>query len=93
MIAMGYGTLPIVRETGGLQDSVIPYNQYTGEGTGFRFSQASADDLKNCVLAVTQLYRDEPDTWKQLQAQAMAQDFGWKTSAAEYLSVYQQLLS
>jgi starch synthase len=93
MIAMGYGTLPIVRETGGLRDSVIPYNQYTGEGTGFRFSQASAQDLKNCVLAVVELYRQEPDTWKQLQAQAMAQDFGWKASAKEYLSVYQQILS
>jgi starch synthase len=93
MIAMGYGTLPIVRETGGLRDSVTPYNRYTGEGTGFRFSQASAQDLKNCVLAVADLYRQEPDTWRQLQAQAMAQDFGWKASAKEYLTVYQQILS
>lgn len=93
MISMAYGTLPLVRETGGLKDSVIPYNKNTGEGTGFSFKNASSDELKDCILTATALYRDNPEAWQQLQSQAMAQDFGWKASAKKYMAVYRQILA
>lgn len=92
MIAMGYGTLPIVRETGGLRDSVIPYNQYTGEGTGFRFSRPDSDDLRDCVCYALDVYENHKDAWHQLQVQAMEQDFGWKKSARKYLRIYRKVL-
>ena len=92
MIAMGYGTLPIVRETGGLRDSVVPYNQYTGEGTGFRFSRPDCWDLRDCVLYALDVYKNHKDAWEKLQAQAMSQDFGWKKSARKYMSVYRKVL-
>lgn len=92
MIAMAYGTLPLVRETGGLKDSVIPYNQYTGEGTGFSFRNPDGQELKNCILAATDVYRNEKAAWQQLQKQAMAQDFSWKQSANEYRKLYRQLI-
>ena len=92
MIAMGYGTLPLVRETGGLKDSVIPFNQYTGEGTGFSFRNPSGEELKNCIHAALTVYREQPDAWAGLQRQAMAQDFSWKRSAKKYLDIYQTIL-
>ncbi len=92
MIAMGYGTLPIVRETGGLKDSVIPYNQYTGKGTGFRFSRPDSDDFQACIFYALDVFAHHPDAWRQLQSQAMAQDFGWKKSARKYLSIYRTVL-
>lgn len=92
MIAMGYGTLPLVRETGGLKDSVIPYNQYTGEGTGFSFRNPSGEELKNCVHTALTVYREQPDAWAGLQRQAMAQDFSWKRSAKKYLDIYRTIL-
>lgn len=92
MIAMGYGTLPVVRETGGLKDSVIPYNQYTGAGTGFSFCNPSGEELKNCVLTALDVYHSHPDAWHQLQKQAMEQDFGWKTSARQYMDIYRKIL-
>ncbi len=92
MIAMGYGTLPVVRETGGLKDSVIPYNQYTGAGTGFSFCNPSGEELKNCVLTALDVYHSHPDAWHQLQKQAMEQDFGWKASARQYMDIYRKIL-
>ncbi len=91
MISMAYGTLPLVRETGGLKDSVIPYNQYTGEGTGFSFRNPSDQELKNCILSAVDVYRNHPEAWQQLQSQAMAQDFGWKASAKQYMKVYRKI--
>lgn len=91
MIAMAYGTLPVVRETGGLKDSVIPYNKFTGEGNGFSFRNANPQELEHCVLSAAALYRDNKDAWASLQQQAMAQDFGWKASAKQYLSIYRSL--
>lgn len=93
MISMGYGTLPLVRETGGLKDSVKPYNQFTGEGTGFSFASARPDDLYHCIMNAVAVYRDNPDAWKQLQKQAMAEDFGWGASAKSYIAVYEQILA
>ncbi len=91
MIAMAYGTLPVVRETGGLRDSVIPYNKFTGQGTGFGFRNPAPQELEQCLLTAAALYREEPETWRSLQLQAMAQDFGWKASAKQYLSIYKKL--
>jgi starch synthase len=91
MIAMAYGTLPIVRETGGLRDSVTPYNKYTGEGTGFSFRNVSTQELEDCIHAALRLYWDEPETFEALQHQAMAQDFGWKNSAKQYMSIYRKI--
>ena len=92
MIAMGYGTLPVVRETGGLKDSVIPYNQYTGEGTGFSFRNPSGEELKNCILSALEVYRTQPEVWQRLQMQAMAQDFSWKNSAKQYLNIDRKIM-
>ncbi len=88
MIAMRYGTLPVVRETGGLKDSVIPYNQYTGEGTGFSFSNIEKGDLLWALRRAAGLYREEPKTWKALQKNAMTADFSWDRSARDYEEVY-----
>lgn len=92
MIAMAYGTLPIVRETGGLRDSVTPYNKYTGEGTGFSFRNVSAQDLEDCINRAIRLFWDEPDTFDALRLSAMAKDFGWKASAKQYMTIYRKLL-
>ncbi len=92
MIAMAYGTLPIVRETGGLRDSVIPYNKYTGEGCGFSFRNVSAQELEQCIETALSLYREDKSAWHALMRQAMGRDFGWSASAASYLSLYRKLL-
>ena len=91
MISMAYGTLPLVRETGGLRDSVEPYNKYTGEGTGFSFRNPSSQELQNCIFTALELYRNDSQAWKNLQLQAMARDFGWKTSAREYMKLYRKI--
>lgn len=92
MIAMRYGTLPIVRETGGLRDSVIPYNQYTGEGTGFSFTNYNAHEMKDTVERAVQVYREEPEVWTGLMRNAMAADFGFERSAEEYARLYIDIL-
>jgi starch synthase len=91
MIAMAYGTLPVVRETGGLKDSVIPYNKYTGQGTGFGFRNPNSQELEQCVLTAVDLYHQDKAAWESIQRQAMAQDFGWKASAKQYMSIYRKL--
>ncbi len=92
MIAMRYGTLPLVRETGGLRDSVVPYNKYTGQGTGFGFRNPNSQELEDCLLTACALYRENPEAWTELQHQAMAQDFSWKSSARQYTDIYKKLL-
>ena len=88
IIAMRYGTLPIVRETGGLKDTVIPYNEFTGEGTGFSFSNFNGDEMGDAVFRAARLYWDNRDAWNQLVTQAMSQDFSWTRSADKYLDLY-----
>ena len=88
IIAMRYGTLPIVRETGGLKDTVIPYNEYTGEGTGFSFSNFNGDEMGDAVFRAARLFWDNRDAWNQLVTQAMSQDFSWTRSADKYLDLY-----
>ena len=88
IIAMRYGTLPIVRETGGLKDTVIPYNEFTGEGTGFSFSNFNGDEMGDAVFRAARLFWDNRDAWNQLITQAMSQDFSWTRSADKYLDLY-----
>ncbi len=88
IIAMRYGTLPIVRETGGLKDTVIPYNEFTGEGTGFSFSNFNGDEMGDAVFRAARLFWDKRDAWNQLVTQAMSQDFSWTRSADKYLDLY-----
>ena len=91
MISMRYGTLPVVRETGGLRDSVQPYNQFTGEGTGFSFANMNADEMAGCLLNACEVFWTNPEAWKKLQLQAMAEDFSWRRAADEYLDLYHSL--
>lgn len=91
MIAMRYGTLPVVRETGGLKDSVTPYNKYTGDGNGFSFTNYNAQDLLNTLRFATDIYRNEPEHWRKIIKQAMEADFSWDRSAKEYVDIYQSL--
>lgn len=91
MIAMRYGTLPVVRETGGLRDTVAPYNQFTGEGTGFTFANFNGDEMGDAVFRGARLYWDDHAAWDQLVQNAMAADFSWVRSADEYMNLYHNL--
>ena len=88
IIAMRYGTLPIVRETGGLKDTVQPYNEFTGEGTGFSFTNFNGDEMGDAVFRAARLFWDNREAWNQLATQAMSQDFSWTRSADKYLDLY-----
>ncbi len=92
LYGLRYGALPIVRETGGLKDSVVPYNKYTGEGTGFSFANYNAHELLYTVQAAVKLYQEDPAAWETLVKRAMAQDFSWSASAEKYMAMYSQLL-
>lgn len=91
MIAMCYGTLPVVRETGGLRDTVAPYNQFTGEGTGFTFANFNGDEMGDAVFRGARLYWDDHAAWDHLVQNAMAADFSWVRSADEYMNLYHNL--
>ena len=93
MISMRYGTLPVVRKTGGLADSVIPFNKFTGEGTGFCFQNFNAHELLFTVKDACRLYREDPATWRVLQSRAMDQDFSWRASALQYRKLYRSLFA
>ncbi len=92
MIAMEYGTLPLVRETGGLKDTVIPYNAATGEGNGFSFANYSPDDLLHVLRGAVALYNDNPKAWKAMQKAGMTTDWSWKNAASHYIELYQNIL-
>lgn len=91
MIAMRYGTLPIVRETGGLKDTVIPYNCYTGEGTGFSFAHFNGDEMADAVFRAARLFWDDRAAFNGLVENAMKADFSWKRSADAYIALYHNL--
>ncbi len=88
IIAMRYGTLPVVRETGGLRDTVVPYNLYTGEGTGFSFANFNGEEMLDTVFRAARLFWDQHDEWNNLVHQAMTQDFSWTRSAKTYMDLY-----
>ncbi|NLC72588.1 MAG: glycogen synthase [Ruminococcaceae bacterium] len=92
MIAMRYGTLPIVRETGGLKDSVMPYNKYTGEGNGFSFSNYNAHEMKEAVYTAVRLYRDDRAAFNKLLRCAMETDFDFLRCAEHYARLYIKML-
>lgn len=91
MMSMRYGTIPIVRETGGLKDTVQAYNEYENTGTGFSFCNFNADDMKYVVEYAYHVFRDERKAWEDMMQRAMAQDFSWNKSAAEYEKLYDSL--
>ena len=91
MIAMRYGSLPIVRETGGLKDSVMPYNKFTGEGDGFSFKNYDAIEMKDCIKTALCCYKDR-EIMNGLITSAMNQDFGFARSAKEYVRLYISML-
>ena len=91
IIAMRYGTLPVVRETGGLRDTVTPYNHFTGEGTGFSFANFNGDEMGDAVFRGARLFWDDRAAWDQVVKQAMETDFSWTRSAAAYLDLYRGL--
>lgn len=91
MIAMRYGTLPIVRETGGLKDTVAPYNQFTGEGTGFSFANFNGDEMADTVFRAARLFWDDRAAFNKLVDNAMAANFSWTRSADVYMAMYHNL--
>jgi starch synthase len=92
MIAMRYGTLPVVRETGGLKGSVNPYNKLTGEGNGFSFANYNAHELLFTLKDAINLYYDNPEAWNKLVENAVNSNFSWSTSAEKYAKLYGELL-
>ena len=91
MMAMRYGTLPIVRETGGLKDTVMPYNEYEKTGTGFSFANYNAHEMLFVIRYAIDVYRNHPQDWEALMYRAMEQDFSWKASAKQYEALYDKL--
>ncbi len=91
LIAMRYGTLPIVRETGGLKDTVEPYNEYTGEGNGFSFDQYRADLLLDTVRRAREVYLNHRDRWDAIVRRDMEKDVSWEQSARLYGELYEEL--
>ena len=88
MIAMRYGTVPIVRETGGLKDTVQPYEAWRDAGNGFTFSNYASGDMLYVIREAVYLYKDYPDAFSRLRKRAMSCDFSWARSAKEYLRIY-----
>ena len=91
LYSLRYGTIPVVRATGGLKDSVLPFEEAAGEGTGFLFGEYAPDALVEAVDRALDCYR-RPDAWRRLMANAMAQDFSVDRTAAEYAALYASLL-
>jgi starch synthase len=90
LIALRYGCIPLVRETGGLKDTIIPYNEYTGEGNGFSFTNYNAHDMLYTLDRALGFYHD-PKVWPNLVKAAMASDYSWQRSASEYAQLYDRL--
>jgi starch synthase len=90
LYSMKYGTIPIVRATGGLDDTIDPWDPRTKKGTGFKFQEYTGDALLRTIHQALQLYRDQ-DSWQKLMRNAMSKDFSWRTSAREYVRVYDRV--
>jgi len=91
LFSMQYGTIPIVRETGGLLDTVIPYNHYTGEGTGFSFSNINAHEFLFTIKRALDIYRNDKPAWRKLKRNAAGAEFSWNKSAEEYMRLYESI--
>lgn len=92
LIALRYGTVPIVRETGGLKDTVEPYNEYESTGTGFSFANYNAHEMLSVIRYAEQIYYNKKREWNKIIDRGMARDFSWKTSAAKYQELYDWLI-
>lgn len=92
LMSLRYGTIPIVRETGGLKDTVEPYNEYESTGTGFSFSNYNAHEMLGVIRYAMEVFRDKKREWNKLIDRAMAADFSWKRSAKEYEEMYDWLI-
>ena len=93
LMSMRYGTLPIVRETGGLKDTVEPYNEFENTGTGFSFTEYNAHDMLHVIRYAYEIYNERPEQWKSMMKRAMEQDFSWNASAREYEKMYEEILA
>jgi len=91
MIASRYGTVPIVRETGGLYDTIKPYNEYTGEGNGFSFTNYNAHDMMAVIKYAIEIYYKK-QKWAALRRRVMKVDFSWTASAEKYVKLYEGML-
>lgn len=92
LISLRYGTVPIVRETGGLRDTVVPYNEYESTGTGFSFANYNAHEMLSVVRYAKHVYYNKKREWNKLVDRGMAMDFSWKTSAKKYEELYRNIL-
>lgn len=93
LISLRYGTLPVTRETGGLRDTVLSYNEYTGDGNGFTFFNYNAHDMLHVVERAVSIYKNQPEVFKALATRAMGGEYGWDQSAKKYISLYENLLN
>ncbi|MCI6869745.1 MAG: glycogen synthase GlgA [Selenomonadales bacterium] len=91
LIALRYGTVPVVRATGGLRDTIQPYNKYTGEGNGYIFENINAHDMAYVIKQALGDYRDK-SVWNHLVENAMNSDYSWKNSAKEYINLFSRLV-
>lgn len=91
MIASKYGSIPIVRETGGLKDTVIPYNEFTSEGTGFSFKNYNPDELSEIISYALKFYNDK-EAWERIMINAMKSDNSWQKSTIEYKKLYEMIM-
>ena len=91
-MSMRYGTIPLVRETGGLKDTVEPYNEYEGTGTGFGFANYNAHEMLDMVRYAKHVYYDQKREWNKIVDRAMAKDFSWVSSAKKYEELYDRVL-
>lgn len=92
LMSLRYGTIPIVRETGGLKDTVEPYNEFEKTGTGFSFSNYNAQEMLNTVRYAERIYYDKKRDWNKIVERAMNMDFSWKNSAKQYNELYNSLI-
>ena len=92
LISLRYGTLPIVRETGGLRDTVQPYNVFEKTGTGFSFTNYNAHDMYNTVMFAHSIYVVNREDWNGIVSRAMSADFSWQASAKKYQEMYDWLI-
>ena len=91
-MALRYGTVPIVRETGGLKDTVWPYNEFEGTGTGFSFANYNAHEMLNIIRYAKHIFFDKKREWNQIVDRGMANDFSWNASKFKYEGLYNYLI-
>jgi len=90
--SLKYGTVPVVRATGGLDDTIEPFDSRTGRGTGFKFAEYAGEALLDCVEQAVHVYGRNPEAWRRLMENGMRKDFSWNASAADYERLYQQVV-